>query len=687
MQIVSEQKDKNKRVSGRFVAESRGFLGLTRADLIHYFFGGNASLAIFILLLICVFLFKEAAGFLPDHHRGLTKWRQSGQEFVDILNVAVDGHTRLGSSLNISYYAELNSSSKEEQAKLFASRAVLQRVKAALRGPSGRLRKLAAELEEVREDLADTEQDLAGGVLEPAKRALSEAELSGHRAMIAAIEARIVVIEARVVEGMEEALAGQEVWEGQQLEGADRQAVSEMVRGEFDGQVGTHPWVAELEQTVRTRKAERIPQLAGFKNASGNFRDAIKPMKTFIAPLREAASELKRQAIAAESAPKRKAALLAGAEATEDPEERARKLAQAEAVVVEEPDYDAGAEKYYSAVADFEASVAVLRTEIEAAVRALPEATELTDPSGRQNLARFRAGLPDYFDSLERAVARAKAWRHDKPYSWSRSFFAFLVGKDWITNSSWHDFYGLLPLFTGSLLISLIALVVSVPFALGAAIYVNQVASAREQNLIKPAIEFIQAIPSVVLGFFGIMVLGTLLRDVSQLPWLAWVPGFPLQERLNIINAGLLLAFMAVPTIFTLCEDALNNVPRAYTSGALALGATRMQTILRIIVPTALSGIIAAILLGFGRIIGETMVVLLVAGGKIQIPDFSKGIGVVGEAAHTMTGIIAQETGEVDRGSLHWRALFMVGLVLFSISLAVNWGAQIVLRRFQRHGT
>ena len=110
-----------------------------------------------------------------------------------------------------------------------------------------------------------------------------------------------------------------------------------------------------------------------------------------------------------------------------------------------------------------------------------------------------------------------------------------------------------------------------------------------------------------------------------------------------------------------------------------------MQTILRIVVPTALSGIIAAILLGFGRIIGETMVVLLVAGGKIQIPDFTKGLGVLTEASHTMTGIIAQETGEVDQGSIHWRALFMIGLVLFFISLAVNWTAQGILRRFQKH--
>jgi phosphate transport system permease protein len=156
-----------------------------------------------------------------------------------------------------------------------------------------------------------------------------------------------------------------------------------------------------------------------------------------------------------------------------------------------------------------------------------------------------------------------------------------------------------------------------------------------------------------------------------------------MQERLNILNAGLLLGLMAVPTIFTLCEDALNNVPRAFTEASLAMGASKLQTIMRVIVPTAVSGILAAVLLGFGRVIGETMVVLLVAGNKIAIPDFSEGLGVLTQPAHTMTGIIAQETGEVDKGSLHWRALFMVGLILFMISLTINFLAQKIIHRYK----
>ena len=139
----------------------------------------------------------------------------------------------------------------------------------------------------------------------------------------------------------------------------------------------------------------------------------------------------------------------------------------------------------------------------------------------------------------------------------------------------------------------------------------------------------------------------------------------------------------AIPTIFTLAEDALNSVPRAYREGSLAVGATRLQTVLKIIVPTALSGIISAILLGFGRVIGETMVVLLCAGNRIDIPDFTQNLGAFFQPVHTMTGIIAQEMGEVVRGSLHYRALFLVGITLFFISLTVNFMAQRIVRRYK----
>jgi phosphate transport system permease protein len=232
-------------------------------------------------------------------------------------------------------------------------------------------------------------------------------------------------------------------------------------------------------------------------------------------------------------------------------------------------------------------------------------------------------------------------------------------------------------------MVSLVALLLAVPMGVGAAIYVNQIASAAEQRFIKPCIEFISAIPSVVLGFFGIAVLGQLLRWLSQQDALAWVPGFPFSERLNILTAGCLLALIAVPTIFTLAEDALQNVPKAFKEASFALGATRLQTIIKIVVPASLSGIISAVLLGLGRVIGETMVVLLCAGNRIAIPDFTAGLAVVTQPVHTMTGIIAQEMGEVVRGSIHYRALFVVGLGLFFLSLAINFLAQKIVNKYR----
>ena len=168
--------------------------------------------------------------------------------------------------------------------------------------------------------------------------------------------------------------------------------------------------------------------------------------------------------------------------------------------------------------------------------------------------------------------------------------------------------------------------------------------------------------------------IGIVLRECFDSPKRVGVVG---------LGTGTLLALMAIPTIFTLSEDALRNVPRGFKEASYALGANRFQTILRVLVPASLSGIVSAILLGLGRVIGETMVVLLCAGNRIQIPDFTEGLGAFFQPAHTMTGIIAQEMGEVVRGSIHYRALFMVGLVLFALTLLINYAAQRLVARYR----
>ena len=287
-----------------------------------------------------------------------------------------------------------------------------------------------------------------------------------------------------------------------------------------------------------------------------------------------------------------------------------------------------------------------------------------------KDFSQAKTALSEYLASVPLYEERLTEWDPTQPYPLHRAFSGFLLGKDWVTNSARQDWYGVLPLLSGSLLVSLIALALAIPFGVGSAIYVNQVATAREQSFIKPCIEFISAIPSVLIGFFGIAVLGGMVSLIAD-------------ERLNSLTAGFLLALMTVPTIFTLAEDSLNNVPRALRDASLSLGANRWQTCARVIFPSAITGIISAVLLGFGRVIGETMVVLLCAGNRIAIPDFTSGLGVFAQPVHTMTGIIAQEMGEVEFGSIHYRALFMVGIALFLIALLVNFLSQTIAGRYK----
>jgi len=324
------------------------------------------------------------------------------------------------------------------------------------------------------------------------------------------------------------------------------------------------------------------------------------------------------------------------------------------------------------------------------------------NPQMASELSGFNTRVQALINAIPGDQKAIESWNPNTPLPWYAGITDFFFNSQWLTASSWQDYYGILPLLVGSTLISIVALAIAVPLGVGAGIYINQIATPWEQHTIKPAIEFISAIPSVVLGFFGVAILGESIRGYSHdgllfflpasvaesLPgWLhailsfSFLPAF--SERLNILTAGILLAFMAVPTIFTLTEDAINNVPRAFKEASYALGANRLQTIWRIILPASLSGVISAVLLGFGRVIGETMVVLLCAGNRIAIPKMSDGLMVIFQPVHTMTGIIAQELGEAENGSIEWHALFMVGLLLFLISLAINFGAQRVVQKYK----
>lgn len=402
--------------------------------------------------------------------------------------------------------------------------------------------------------------------------------------------------------------------------------------------------------------------LAGIDDYIFDFNDAGSALQNAVFSLSDMASEIKLAALAHREELRPAAGNVSGA-------------------VPERFDFETAREPLYSFLPTYGQINDQLAVELDALVHA--RAPEWPTPELEERFARFVALTQSYtagFPAIERTLAR---WDPEKPVPGWKAWSTFLTGSQWLTASFWQDWYGVLPLFTGSVLVAFIALVFAVPLGVGAALYVSQMASRREQSIVKPAIEFIAAIPSVVLGFFGIVVLGEALRVISQQGWLDGVPGFPIVERLNALTAGLLLALVAVPTIFTLAEDAFQNVPRTFREASYALGATRWQTIRKVIFPTALSGIISAVLLGFGRVIGETMIVLLCAGNRIAIPDFTKGLEAFTQPVHTMTGIIAQEMGEVVQGGIHYRALFVVGLLLFFITLIINYFAQRIVQRYR----
>ncbi|MBP7228126.1 MAG: phosphate ABC transporter permease subunit PstC [Longilinea sp.] len=219
-------------------------------------------------------------------------------------------------------------------------------------------------------------------------------------------------------------------------------------------------------------------------------------------------------------------------------------------------------------------------------------------------------------------------------------------------------YFGILPLISGSLIVTLGAMLVSVPLGVGTAIYLSEVAPSSTREVVKPLVEVLAGLPSVVLGFLGIIAAAPLLRRLLDLP-----------TGLTAFAGALLLGLIAIPTIVSIAEDALNTVPAAYRQAALAVGATPWQTIWGVTLPAARSGVLTAVMLGMGRALGETMAVMMVTGNAPTLPH---GLDALFMPVRTMTATIASEMGEVATGSAHYQVLFLIGIVLFLFSLVVN---------------
>lgn len=232
------------------------------------------------------------------------------------------------------------------------------------------------------------------------------------------------------------------------------------------------------------------------------------------------------------------------------------------------------------------------------------------------------------------------------------------------------NYFGILPLLTGSFIVTIGAGLIAVPFGIGTAVYISEIAPRWMREILKPLVELLGGLPSVVLGFLGILVVAPFLRRLLDLP-----------TGLTAFTGSLLLGGIAVPTVVSVAEDALDAVPRSYREGAWALGATRWQTIWRVTLPAARSGVLTAVMLGIGRAIGETMTVMMVTGNA---PVMALSPGSLFSPVRTMTATIAAEMGEVANGSVHYHVLFFIGMVLFLISLAVNIAASSVVFRSKK---
>lgn len=244
----------------------------------------------------------------------------------------------------------------------------------------------------------------------------------------------------------------------------------------------------------------------------------------------------------------------------------------------------------------------------------------------------------------------------------------FFTSIDWYPTSE-HPQYGALALIVGTASVTGLAMVVAVPFSIGAAIYIGEFAGGRQREWLKILIELLAAIPSVVWGLIGLHVLGPLIVDVLHPPQ---------GVGLNVLNAGIILGLMAAPIMTTIAEDALKAVPDTYREAAEALGATRWQVIWRVVLPHARPGLSAAVLLGIGRAFGETIAVLMASGHSIHIPHS------VFDSVRALTATIAAELGETPRGSDHYQVLFVLGMLLFAITFAINWLADRIIRGSRR---
>ena len=292
-----------------------------------------------------------------------------------------------------------------------------------------------------------------------------------------------------------------------------------------------------------------------------------------------------------------------------------------------------------------------------------PQQFKAMDKDGLRDLMRVKIESAAEAPKDKDAALNTTTWRMMlQPYQWTGYHKPEYI---WQPVSNIHK-YNLIPLFIGSLKTTFVALLFAVPLALGAAIYVSQLAHPRTKEWLKPGIELLAGIPSVVLGFFALMVMASVLQ---------WIFGY--ESRLNAFVAGIALPLAVIPVVFSIAEDALTSVPRAFTQAALALGSSKWQAAWKIVLPAAIPGVFAAVVLGFGRAIGETMIVLM-ASGNASIVSWN-----LFDSTRTMTATIAAELADTVFGGHYYRILFLIGALLFIVTFLSNMAADLIIHRLK----
>ncbi|MBC8245024.1 MAG: phosphate ABC transporter permease subunit PstC [Verrucomicrobia bacterium] len=233
--------------------------------------------------------------------------------------------------------------------------------------------------------------------------------------------------------------------------------------------------------------------------------------------------------------------------------------------------------------------------------------------------------------------------------------------------------FGAARIILGTFSVAILAMTIAVPFSLGGAIFISEFCGARLKEILKVVIELLAAIPSVVWGFIGLTVMSIFIRDLGS------------NTGLSVLNGAIILALMSMPIILSISEDALKAVPDSYREAAIGLGVTRWQMVYRVLLPGAKKGLLAAVLLGMGRVVGETMAVLMATGHALNNPfDTNPPFFHALMEVKTLTATIASEMGEVERGGEHWQVLFLIGVLLFTITFAVNMTAHLVVHGVKR---